>query len=244
MRHAKNHYLVLLMILFLSYFNMQKGDLFATEKNVLDDVRLKYAIEKHIEKHMPWQKGAVRISFPFEIPEIELPGAKQTLEVEDNLSDDYVGERLYHVKIRCKNSFYKKVSVKTKIEVCREVVVSSRPLMKDHTLTADDIAIEKRWFNSSPQDLLSDPKYLIGKRVVRSINAKNPLTLNMLSNPILFKRGKIVKIVFDSETVTIVTTGVAEEEGTYGASVRIRNISSNKVIQATVIGESLVKLEL
>jgi flagella basal body P-ring formation protein FlgA len=66
----------------------------------------------------------------------------------------------------------------------------------------------------------------------------------MIGDPVMFKKGKIVKIVCIHDTLNISTLGVAEEEGIFGTTVKVRNISSNKVIHGRVIGDSIVKVDI
>ena len=95
-----------------------------------------------------------------------------------------------------------------------------------------------------PQHILTNPEHIIGKRLLRSIKERANFTLNMLSNPIMFKKGKMVKIICDNDAMSITTLGMAEEAGTYGAIVKVKNVSSSKIIHAKVIGDSVVKVEI
>jgi len=66
----------------------------------------------------------------------------------------------------------------------------------------------------------------------------------MLKDVPLVQRGKIVKIVFDSGPMRIVTVGMPEEDGMAGAIIRVRNVTSNKIIYARVLGDSLVGIDI
>jgi len=218
--------------------------LFASDQVILDESHVMAAVTNHIEKHMIWPKGNARITFPSGIPEIGLPSQNFKLEVKANQNDEFIGDRLYHIKIWHKNNYYNRISIPTRIEVCKNIVLSSRSIKRDNTISEQDIIVVQKWFSRLPQDLLTDPASVIGKRLLRSVNAKSPFTLSMLSNPLLFKRGKMVKIVCDNDALNISTLGLAEEEGTMGAMIRVRNISSNKIIHAKVMSDSVVKVEI
>jgi flagellar basal body P-ring formation protein FlgA len=223
---------------------LSEASLFASEQLILEQSKVAAAIRNHIEKHMSWEKGTVRVTFPSGITEIALPSNNFKLEVKENKNDEFIGERLYHVKILHKNLYFRQISVPTRIEVCKDIVLSSKPLKRDNNISSQDIIVEEKWFTRLPQDLLTDPENVIGRRLLRSVNSNTPFTLSMLSNPILFKKGKVVKIICDNEALNITTLGLAEEEGVYGAMVKVKNISSNKIIQGRVIGDSVVRVEI
>jgi len=62
----------------------------------------------------------------------------------------------------------------------------------------------------------------------------------MLKEIPLVRKGKMVKIVFDNGSVHIVTVGLSEEDGVAGNVVRVKNITSNKIIYARVLSDSVV----
>jgi len=240
-----NRVMILAYLFFSLCFVCLSGQsLFASEQIILDQSQVAAAIKNHIERNMPWPKGTIRVIFPSGITEISLPSKNFRLEVKENKNDAFIGERLYHVKVWYKNTAFKQVSVPTRIEVCKDIVLSSRPLKRDNNVSSQDIIVEEKWFTRLPKDLLTDPESVIGLRLLRSVNSNTPFTLSMLSNPIMFKKGKVVKIVCDSDALNITTFGLAEEEGVYGAIIKVRNISSKKIIQGKVIGDSVVRVEI
>ena len=242
-KSSKNSICLFLLVIFF-HASLHINYLYASEKRTLDESHIKAAITNHIEMHMTWPKGSTRITFPSGIPEVPLSVENFTLEVKENKNDEFIGNRLYQVKIWHENHFYKQLSIPTLIEVCKDLVLSSRTLEKDRNISEQDIIVVKKWLSRLPQDLLTDPREIIGNRLLRSIKARSTFTTSMLSHPIMFKKGKIVKIVCDNDVLTISTFGLAEEEGTYGAIVRVKNISSNKIIHAKVVGDSTVKIEI
>jgi len=233
------------MLLFCFFFLLlSAASLYASDPAILEKSLVKDAVTCHIEKHMPWPKGKVRVIFPSDLNEIVLPSRNFKLEVKENRNDEYIGHKLYRVNVRHKDLDYKQIFVPVRIEVFREVALSAKPLRRGATVSAQDIAISEKWFSRLPQDLMADPQAIIGRRMLRSVNAQTPLTSSMIGDPVMFKKGKIVKIVCIHDALNISTLGVAEEEGIFGTTVKVRNISSNKVIHGRVIGNSIVKVDI
>jgi flagella basal body P-ring formation protein FlgA len=65
----------------------------------------------------------------------------------------------------------------------------------------------------------------------------------MLKSAPLVRKGKMVKMVFDNGSMQIVTVGLSEEDGVAGNIIRVKNITSNKIIYARVLSDSLVGIE-
>jgi len=233
------------MLLFCGFFLLlAAASLYASDPTILEKSLVKAAVRCHIEKHMPWPKGAVRVFFPSDLKEMVLPSRNFKLEVKENKNDEYIGHKLYRVNVRHKDHDYKQIFVPVRIEVFMEVALSAKLLRKGETVSAQDIALSEKWFSRLPKDLIDDPQTVIGRRMLRSVNAQTPLTSSMIGDPVMFKKGKIVKIVCIHDTLNISTLGVAEEEGIFGTTVKVRNISSNKVIHGRVIGDSIVKVDI
>ena len=53
----------------------------------------------------------------------------------------------------------------------------------------------------------------------------------------------MVQVILESGAINITTMGLSEEDGAEGSFVRVRNVSSNKIIYARVIGDSRVKVD-
>lgn len=233
-----------LFLVFFFYAGSPGEDLHASEKRVLEESQLQGAITRHIERHTNWPKGTIRVSFPYGLPELP-PGLENyALEVKENPKGDFIGNKSWSLKIRQKDHVSRQLSFSALVEVSREVAVSSRPLDRGKNISQEDITVQKKWFSRLPQELLTEPGSIVGKRLLRSLREGSTFTAGMLSEPLMLKKGKVVKIVYDNEFLSITSFGLAEDEGTYGSMVRVKNISSNKIIYARVIGDSLVKIEI
>jgi len=57
------------------------------------------------------------------------------------------------------------------------------------------------------------------------------------------KRGKIVCINLERGPLKISTIGISEEDGARGAIIRVRNVSSNRMVYARVVGANTVQVE-
>ncbi|QYJ74114.1 flagellar basal body P-ring formation chaperone FlgA [Shewanella sp. FJAT-52076] len=126
-------------------------------------------------------------------------------------------------------------------EVLFPVVVAKRPLGNGDLLDAE--SIEVRYVDKT---LLRGQQFshlqpLYGSRVKRRIPQDAPI---FADNLCFVCKGDAVAIYAKSASFEIKTQGEALADGNEGDRVRIRNINSNRVLEATVIGVGEVEVKM
>jgi len=215
----------------------------AAAEKVIDQEKLNRAVGLHIEKNMPWVKGSMRFEILTALPQLAIPEGKVTWKVESRGNEDYLGETNFVLKLYNNGVLFREETVRARIEVLREFVVSTKNMGRNHVVAAEDVSLQKRWVRSIPLNSISDMNDVIGKSLCLAVRPNTEITGNMLKAVNAVTRGRIVQVVLDSGAINITTMGMAEEDGVEGSFVRVRNISSNKIIYARVVGESKVKVD-
>ena len=218
------------------------GNTLASEK-VIDQEKLNKAIGLNIENNMPWAQGSTRFEVLSPLPEIALPAGKISWKVQIKGNDNYLGNVYFVLKLYNKGVLFKEESIRVRIEVLREFVVSVKNLGRDSIIGADDVSLQKKWVRSIPFNSISNMDDVVGKLLCVSVCQNTEISRNMLKEITAVKRNKMVQIVLESGAINITTMGMAEEDGAEGSFVKVRNISSNKIIYARVVGESKVKVD-
>ena len=214
----------------------------AMEK-VIDQEKLNKAVGLHIEKNMPWAKGSMRFEILSSLSDVLMPAGKITWKVDVRGNENYLGETNLVLKLYNNGVLFREEPVRVRIEVLREFVVSIKSMGREYVVGADDVTLQKKWVRSIPLNSISDKSDVVGKLLCVSVRPNTEITSNMLKAVNAVRRGKIVQVVLDSGAINITTTGMAEEDGVEGSFVRVRNISSNKIIYTKVVGESKVKVD-
>lgn len=215
----------------------------AAAEKVIDQDKLNRAVGLHIEKNMPWMKGSMRFEILSALPQLAMPEGKVTWKVESRANEDYLGETNYVLKLYNNGVLFREEPIRARIEVLREFVISTKNMGRNHVVAAEDISLQKRWVRSIPLNSISDMNDVVGKSLCLSVRPNTEITGNMLKAVNAVTRGRIVQVILDSGAINITTMGMAEEDGVEGSFVRVRNISSNKIIYARVVGESKVKVD-
>ena len=204
---------------------------------------IKNIIINYINRNMPWPKGTVRINFFPQISSVSLPAKDIRYRVVGMRGEDFIGYSNFTIRFYSEKVFLKEEEVRVKIEVLRNMVVSTKYLANGTNISKEDVKLVNRWFDRTSPEILTDIKDVLGKRLCTTIKQPNAIiTRNMLREPVMIKRGKLVKIVFEKGPLRITTIGLSEQNGACGDIIKVKNISSKNVIYAKVKGPCLVQV--
>jgi flagellar basal body P-ring formation protein FlgA len=126
----------------------------------------------------------------------------------------------------------------TALPVLRRVISPGEIIRKD------DIEMIHRREDQVSRDAVMDPARLIGTTPRSRLRAGEPVRENETRAPIVVARNAQVLIRLTHGPMTLTAQGKAEEEGSRGDVIRVRNIHSNKTIEATVTGPDTVAINL
>jgi flagella basal body P-ring formation protein FlgA len=127
----------------------------------------------------------------------------------------------------------------TKNRITARVVVAANDLPAGKHLAADDLLLERHDISTIP-DALSDLAAVAEMSARRSLRSGELLRQNMLTAPLLVKRGDPVRIVARRDQIEVSMAGEALDAGARGAMVRVRNASGN-TIRARVTDQGQVE---
>ena len=198
------------------------------------------AIREYIEANMPWPPGSVRVDFLSKEPESIPQNRDLILRVEPAGNQDFIGDMVFLVKSFKDGNLLRTESVRTRIEVLQDVVTAARGLPAGTVLAESDIRTVRRWVRRIHPHSLPSMEATSGKRLTMQVASGAEILATMLKEVPLVRKGKMVKMVFDNGSMQIVTVGLSEEDGVAGNIVRVKNITSNKIIYARVLSDSLV----
>jgi flagellar basal body P-ring formation protein FlgA len=204
---------------------------------------IKTTISDHVERNHPWPSGSVRIHILTRLSDVVLPQESVTFEVVNYPDKDFIGDATFTVKYYSEGNVVKEETVRVGMEVLMDVVVSKRELVKNREVTAEDVYIQKKWLKRIPANIVTIPADIVGKTLTFNVHPHSEITKNNLRTLLLIKRGNVVRIVFDNDSLNVTTMGVSEEDGAKNKIIRVKNLSSNRTIYARVTGDSLVKVE-
>jgi flagella basal body P-ring formation protein FlgA len=120
--------------------------------------------------------------------------------------------------------------------------VLSRPVSPGEIISARDVATLEMPAQRVTADLLVDARALIGKTPAHPLQARQPLHAFDVQTPLVVHRDDLVTIVLETPSLQLSTQGKALDDGAMGATIRVANTKSGRIIDATVSGHNLVKV--
>ncbi|MBN1380252.1 MAG: flagellar basal body P-ring formation protein FlgA [Deltaproteobacteria bacterium] len=202
------------------------------------------AVRHYIEANATWPPETIRVNFLTEEPDLSDQKKTLTLRVEPAGYYDFIGNTSFLVRFYEDATLLRTETVRTRIEVRRNMVVASKALPAGTILTEGDLLKTKKWVHRINTHAIATMKDAIGKRLTRQIQPGMEIVDNMLREVPLIKKGKPVKVIYHTDLMKIVTVALPEEDGSAGAIIKLRNLSSNKIIYGRVVSDSIVELNI
>jgi flagella basal body P-ring formation protein FlgA len=91
-------------------------------------------------------------------------------------------------------------------------------------------------------DVVHDPAMVIGMQLKRQIQAGVPIPVSELMQPTQITRGDPVRLQLEVGALSLTGQGVALESGAIGERIRVRNVSTQAVLEAEVVGPGVVRV--
>lgn len=121
-----------------------------------------------------------------------------------------------------------------------ELVVSRQNMTPGTTLTADMLEIQRRERRLVRGTVVQAPDLILGSRTKRSLSVGQIISLQDLC---LVCRGDIVTIQISQGGLAVSTTGVAQQDGSLGDTVQVKNQQSGRNISSEVVGVNQVRIK-
>ncbi|MFM1975718.1 MAG: hypothetical protein RL145_564 [Pseudomonadota bacterium] len=123
------------------------------------------------------------------------------------------------------------------------VAVLGRTIQRGETIEAEDVV----WIDTpanAPRDALADPEALIGKTAKRVLLANTPLrAMDVMDTPSV-RRNEPVTLIYEAQGLKLSVRGKALGDAAIGATVKVLNPQSNKVLEAIVDGPGTARVML
>lgn len=142
--------------------------------------------------------------------------------------------------IRCNQPQWS-ISIPVTVTVFAEAVAATRPLTRNHTLEAADLARRETDLTQLPASVLTDPSQAIGKLATLGIPAGTFLQNTMLRAPFLVLEGQKVRLVAQGSGFKVSTEGKALSNASAGQVVTVRT-GGGKLVSGVVKSAGVVEV--
>lgn len=212
------------------------------ESHVLNISDVERMIKDYLVQHTPWDESQIRVKNISISNNIILPPA-EGYEVVPAPKSTMIGRTAFSLNISRDGKTTQTSWISADIEVWVDAVLTSRSMKEHQLIGEEDIYVGKKDLAELPPGYVYDLKDVVGKRLRRFAGANRPLTVDVLEEPPLFKRGDKIFIIAESESLKVTVVGMATEDGFRGRPAKVINIQSRKEVFGEVIDGGTVKVK-
>lgn len=125
-----------------------------------------------------------------------------------------------------------------------DVLFSSRALTRGELLIEEDLETRQVSLDKLPIGYLSDSSRLTNLELTRPLRAGTALTLNAVRSREIIRQGQEVIIVAQAAGIQVRMTGEALKNGNFGDLIPVKNLNSGRTVEATILSDSTVSVNL
>jgi flagella basal body P-ring formation protein FlgA len=155
-----------------------------------------------------------------------------------------VGAGNQTIGVKCNSPVAWTVYVPVKIKVMMPVVVATRGLSAKHIITPDDVRVETQDIASMRKGYIENPEQVIGHQL------RYPVALGSVMNPTnliaqkVVRRGEQIMLVAGIGGMEVRMAGTALSDAQFGQRIRVKNVSSKRIVEGVVDGPGVVRVTM
>jgi len=148
------------------------------------------------------------------------------------------------VGVRCHQPVAWTVYIPLQIKVMQPMVVIARPVSSNHVLTKQDLRIEQRDIGNLRQGYMANIAAVVGQQAKYSLGMGTVIQKNHLRPLNIVKRGESIVLVASGGTMEVRMQGTAMSDASLGDRVRVKNLSSERIVEGIVDGPGVVRVTM
>ena len=203
---------------------------------------IKATARAFLSKHSEVQEqSAATVSIGSIDTRLTLPACDNSLDAFLPPGANIIGKTT--IGVRCQTPRPWTLYVPAKVTSFSQVLATNAPLRRGHIISAEDVSLETRDSSSLNRAYLSSPEDAIGKVLKRNL-ARNALLSNtILAEPNIISKGQQVDLQAGGRGLQVSVTGIALSGGAIGEKIRVKNLSSSKIVEGTILGSGAVQAD-
>lgn len=171
---------------------------------------------------------------------LRLQRCEKTLKTFSNSAANTVGSRTIGVK--CPAATEWTVYVPVKVKVMKPVVVAAKPLAPHTTLSAADVRMQVMDIAELRQGFLESTAQIEGQQLRYPLSVGSVIPSRGLKQEKVVRRGEQIVLVAAAGSMEVRMNGTALEDASVGDKVRVKNSSSERVVEGIVHSPGIVKV--
>ena len=174
--------------------------------------------------------------------DLRLPAGRITFTVEAPQGLSYSRGTAIYVSVFLDGKLYRRIGCYYKLRVYDTVLVAAKTILPDQVISEADLRLEEREVTGVNDRCLTEKKTAVGHVFNRLLKEGSLITQGMLKQPVVVVQGASVELVSRYHGIEVRVPCVALSQGRIGQQIHVRNEISGKVMLATVIDASTVRI--
>lgn len=175
-------------------------------------------------------------------PRLQLPLCDEDLTTALESPAQPVGR--VTVRVSCEGGTPWTVFVPAQVKLYRKVIIAIRPLKRDTVLTESDVSLVERDVGLLSQGYMTDMNQVLGTKLKRGVMTDQVLAPVTIEQAEAIRKSDQVVISARKGGINVRMPGEALSDGVIGEQIRVRNLSSKRVIRARVVGPGQVEVQM
>lgn len=130
--------------------------------------------------------------------------------------------------------------VPIRITILKTVYVAKRTLMKGDRISGDDIYQTEMDVHKLKYGYFDDIDDLVGLVCKKNVAINTPLNPHNIELAKVVHKGEKVSIVTSYNNLTVSMDGIAINDGALGETIKVKNLSSKKILDGQVTGKKMI----
>ncbi|NOT11307.1 MAG: flagellar basal body P-ring formation protein FlgA [Methylococcaceae bacterium] len=173
--------------------------------------------------------------------QLKLPACPMPLDIF--IPNDLIKPGRNSIGVRCNTNNKWSIFTSASIKTYQNVLILTRPLQRGETLTRQHLSMERRDISGLRGDYVTQIEDVLNKQASRPLPSGSLLSSRNIAEPKVIKRGDNIVISSARPDFAIRMNGTAMMDGVKGQNIRIKNQSSGRIINATVVEPGLVSVD-
>lgn len=148
------------------------------------------------------------------------------------------------VGLRCARPHLWTLYVPARVSLYRKVLVAAQPLPRGTRLNGSDVRLARRDVAQLGYGYFTAPRDAEGKLLRRLVPAGMAISPQMLQSPALVRRGQEVVLLAETAGLQVRMNGQALSGGAAGDHIKVRNLSSHRIVEGVIVSAGVVQVPL
>jgi flagella basal body P-ring formation protein FlgA len=237
--------MMLLPALALTLFFALPAAAAGRQAKIMDEPALAAIFREIVIHHTSFPAEDLKIAnFTAEPSSLTIPDGARGYRLINQVHGQHLGRKTLQVTILVDGKEFGIIRMRGDVQLFGEVTVAAKALARDTLLAETDIEIIRRDVSFLGPGILTDTASALGKRLKTSVQPGSVLYSRYLEKPPLVHRGDLVTIQARTGQLEVTAPGQARGAGAEGDLIRVKNLMSRRIVQATVQGTGLVEVDL